>query len=124
MTTYATKADILSRLALAERDEQSIPFGGVLRLRELTRAVWRACALAASIGADRVNLDLWHAHLFAAGVIDPATKAPLFTADELMALPHREDVWDEIARIAGLVMEVSEIGNNFRGSDDSEAPAE
>ncbi len=36
------KESILARLALAERDEVSIPLGVTLRLREITRAQWRA----------------------------------------------------------------------------------
>jgi hypothetical protein len=121
--SYATRDAILQRLRLAERDVESVPLGGTLRLRELTRAQWRACALASSAGEGKVNLDLWHAHLFATGVID-ATGAPLFTADEILALPQRDDLWEEIARIADLVMEVSEVGNNFRDSEDSEPAAE
>ena len=43
------KEAILARLALAERDEESIPLGCTLRLRELTRAQWRdAIAFASS----------------------------------------------------------------------------
>jgi hypothetical protein len=43
------KDQILARLALAERDEESLPLGCTLRLRELTRAQWRDAQQFASI---------------------------------------------------------------------------
>lgn len=42
--TYATRDSILARLRLAERDEESIPLGGMVRLREITRAELRAAS--------------------------------------------------------------------------------
>lgn len=42
--TYATRDSILARLRLAERDEESIPLAGTVRLRELTRAELRAAS--------------------------------------------------------------------------------
>ena len=105
------KATILATLRLAERDEERVPFGGQLRLRELTRAQWRACAQASAVPDDagKVNLDQWRAHLFAAGVIN-GTGEPLFTPAEVLDFPQRDDLWEEIARIADCILELSEVG--------------
>ena len=116
------KADILARLALAERDVESIPFG-TLRIRELTRAQWRACGEAARDGEGNILIDPWRAGLFAAGVIDEDGR-PMFTMAEVLAFPQRDSLWEEIARIANAVLEVSEVGTTFRGDGDTGAAAE
>ena len=56
--TYISKETMAMRLALAERDEESSPLGGTVRLRELTRAQLRdASAWSASTSlADREQL--------------------------------------------------------------------
>lgn len=112
----ATRDSILARLQLAERDVESIPFG-TLRLRELTRAQWRACADKARNEAGDILIDPWRAALFAAGVVGE-DGASLFSAEEILAFPQRDDLWDEIARIANAVLEVSEVGKTFPGDGD------
>jgi hypothetical protein len=110
--TYLSKADILSHAQLAERDYESVALGGVLRLRELTRAQWRAC-VEASAGDDegRVRLELWHPHLFATGVIDPLNGGePLFSVKEVLAWPKRDELWAEVGAVAQAILELSEVG--------------
>jgi hypothetical protein len=111
--TYVSREGLLAHLALAERDEESPPLAGALRLRlrELTRAQWRACADTARLEDDRIYTDKWHAAIFAAGVIDAESKRPLFTADEVFTqFSRNSDLWEEIARIAGLILDLSEVG--------------
>jgi len=121
---YVTKETARAHLALAERDEPSEVFGGVLRLRELTRAQFRACRRDADLGerayltrvGDQtvritIDADRYNAGLFAAGVIDPTTGEPIWGGvDEMLALPRRATVWDEILRIANLLLDLSEVG--------------
>jgi len=105
-----TRDAILAALRLAERDVESIPLGGTLRIRELTRAQWRACTEAAKSDEEgMILIDPWYRHLFAAGVVGE-DGAPLFTAADVDNFPHRDDVWAEVARIAKEVLALSEVG--------------
>ncbi len=106
-----TKADILTKLT---RRTQSVPsdvFGGELCIREHSRAEFRAAqeAAAAPDSADKLLTDRWNGSLFANAVIDPASGAPLFTLDEVLTFPERNQLWDEIRRIAQLSLDLSEV---------------
>lgn len=104
------KAQILASLSLAKRDVESIPFGGTLCIRELTRAQWRACTEAAASEEDgKILLEPWYGNLFAVGVIG-ADGQPLFTAAEIADFPNRDAVWEEVARVAQLILDLSEVG--------------
>jgi hypothetical protein len=106
------KSAILSSIVRIEREEQSAPFGGALLLRELTRAEYRAIAAAADMGENQINIDQWNGGIFAAGVIDGATQAPLFTLDEVLSFPQRGALWDEIRRVASVILDLSEVGTD------------
>lgn len=56
MTQYTTRDIVTTRLRLAERDEESLPLGGTVKLRELTRAEFRAAA-AWSETADKADRE-------------------------------------------------------------------
>jgi len=124
---YLSKLDIRARAVLAERDEESVALGGTLRLRELTRAAWREANDYADTGektAEGVSIILvekWHVARFVAGVIDPATGAPMFTHEEVFGWPNRDDLWTEIVRIASAIDELSEVGPSFREGGSSPA---
>lgn len=160
MTSYVTRESALARLTLAERDEESPPLGGTLRLRELTRAQLRACggwattedmaerekargvALATADLADdeararaltaywlgapatTTDADRWHAALFAAMVVDPETKEPIFDRDQILTWPNRIELWNEVRRIAQMGLDLSEVGAEALRKSDPEAPAE
>ena len=102
---------ILSTIVRIEREEPSALFGGALLLRELTRAEYRAIARAADMGGDQINIDQWNGGIFAAGVVDPATHAPLFSVDEILNWPQRGALWDEIKRVATIILDLAEVGN-------------
>lgn len=110
-----TRDAILSQMQRRITTEHSDVFGGDLRLRELSRAEYRAAERDATTqqrSADgRVLVDgpRWNAGVFAAGVID-ADGAPLFTPDEVLAWPERTPVWLEVLRVATLILELSEVG--------------
>lgn len=167
MTQYTSRDAILARLALAERDEESLPLGGAVRLVELTRAQltaigqWAASSDAAarehvrgaqlayavsqalgdaavdsdalrqalvtySIGAPEQvkDPDRWNAGIFAAGVIDPETKQPLFAREEVLQWPGRPDLWSEVLRLAQRVLDLSEVGQSYLKSGDPAPAAE
>lgn len=105
-----TKEKILLKLARRERQEPSEVFGGELTLRELTRAEFRAIREAATLPDGLIDVDRWNGGLFCAGTIDGKGE-PLFTLDELLALPQRGDLWDEIKRIADCILDFNQIGN-------------
>lgn len=111
-----TKEQILSKTGLQTQAEQSELFGGELCLQELSRVTFRAVVKAAKTGSvdengeETVDTERWNGGLFAAIVVDPETKQPLFTLDEILAFSHRVDVWAEVFRIAKLGLELSEIG--------------
>lgn len=111
-----SKDAILSTVTRMEREEQSALFGGALVLQEITRAEFRTIARAAELppnaeGEPQINTDQWNGGIFAAGVIDPETHAPLFTLDTVLSFPQRKKLWDEIGRIAKVILDLSEVGN-------------
>jgi hypothetical protein len=104
-----TKEKILARLLRREHSESSELFGGELTIRELTRAEFRAIREAAQISSGMLDVDKWNGGLFCAGVLDGKGQ-PMFTLDELMMLPQRDDLWDEVRRVAELVLNFNEVG--------------
>jgi len=106
-----SKDAILATITRITREETSALFGGALLLQELTRAEYRAIARAADMGGDQINIDHWNGGIFAAGVIDGTSSAPLFTLDEVLTWPQRGALWDEIRRIAAVILDLSEVGN-------------
>src|SRR4051812_42849909 len=108
-----TKEQILNKTGLQTRSEPSEAFGGELCLQELARGTFRAIVRAARLGDEdsgTVDTDKWNGGLFAALVVDPETRVPLFTIDEVLAMANRPDVWDEILRVATIGLNFSEIG--------------
>lgn len=109
---YLSKEQILARGVRRRQDVASAVFGGTLCLQELSRWDWKLAAQLATIPSDpdKVYVQLWDAATFAAGVVDPATGEPLFGHDEVSAFREDAALWDEIARIAGLIRTLSEVG--------------
>lgn len=103
-----TRDSILARAARLTREEPSEFFGGSLLLRELSRVDYRIAATAAQGTGDLSN-ELWWAALFAAGVIG-ADGEPMFGTDEVLAWKKDADLWNEIIRVADLVLHLSEVG--------------
>lgn len=123
MPAYATKEEVLLAARRATWDAES-PLFGALCLQEFSRAAWRACIEAARLGAGpdgkpMIDTEKWAAARFASGVVDPTTRAPLFTIDEVLGFTHRTAVWAEVARLADHIQELSEVGPEairFRGA--------
>lgn len=109
---YLSKDQILARGVRRRQDAESPVFGGTLCLQELSRWDYKLAAQLATIPSDpdKVYVQLWDAATFAAGVVDPATGEPLFTHEEVATFREDMALWDEIARIAGLVRALSEVG--------------
>lgn len=105
MAGYVTRDGLLGRFALAEEEYTSEVFGGTLVLREETRAAFRAVRAAAG---EPLDADRWNAGHFCAGVVDPHTKQPIYTMDEILSLANRPEVWMEILHVAGKVLTLSE----------------
>jgi hypothetical protein len=106
-----TKEKILARLIRREHTEPSDLFGGDLTIRELTRAEFRAIRDAALLPTGMLDVDRWNGGLFVAGVLNGKGE-PMFTLDELLALPQRIDLWDEVGRIANLILDFNEVGTD------------
>lgn len=107
-----SKDQILGHAARLTRIESSAVFGGDLCLLELSRGTFRAVQRNATIPGDEEMIDVerWNGGIFAAIVVDADTKQPLFTLDELLNMPHREELWIEIRRIAAIGLNFSEVG--------------
>ena len=105
-----SKDTLRATITRIRREEPSVVMGGALLLQELTRAEYRAIATRADMGEERVNIDQWNGGIFAAGVIDPSTDAPMFSVDELMAWPQRAALWNEIQRVVTCILDLSEVG--------------
>lgn len=117
-----TKEKILARLLRREHVEPSELFGGELTIRELTRSEFRAIREAALRPGGMLDVDCWNGGLFAAGVL-AGNGEPLFTLDELLSMPHREDLWDEIGRFATLILDFNEIGKAALAKKSEGSPA-
>lgn len=123
--TYLSKETLLG-VVRAERDEPSEVFGGTLRLRELSRKAYIDGQQYAEIPDEvgKILVEKWNAAIFAAGVVDPETKQPLFTADEVFEFGNNARVWGETMRIAQCVLDLSEVGQAAFPSEDSTPHAE
>lgn len=107
--------------------------GGQVTIRELLRPEYLAAERAAitepppdtpthhpTTGARLLyrNADRWHAHLVAAGAIDPDSGDPLWSADEILRWPNRDGLWSgldaaapgDIPRLAQAILDLSEVG--------------
>lgn len=116
----AIRDAILARVARRTQQEVSSVFGDLL-LRELSRLDHRVCAESARAPEGRIFVDVWHAAVFAACVIDPDTNEPAFTADEVLLFGNRDEVWAEVARIANVALALSEVGPDSLKSGDPPA---
>lgn len=117
-----TKNHILTSVARRTTVLASPVFGGDIHMQELLRSAWRDASRAADLGNDLIDLDVWHAHLFAALVVD-ADGTPMFTAADVLAWPKRDAVWSEIRRVANEGLALSEVGPEAVKSGDSAADA-
>lgn len=130
---------LLDSLSPREAVEPSAVFGGELLLRELTRLQHRSLLAVANARPEMQRADAWNAGIFAAGVmsptsgdpypdnrrdaagnllVDPTTRRPMFTADEVLALPNRSAVFDEVLRVAQRILDLSEVGPDALKSGD------
>lgn len=122
-----TKDQILTSLARRTKTIASDVFVGNLRIREHTRAEYRAIMQGADKGKDEngqalIDTDRWNSGLFANAVIDMHGE-PLFTVDEVLAFPERTRLWAEVRRIAQESLDLSEVGNSFRTPEDTSVDA-
>ncbi len=128
MAEYLTKAQILAGLSQrAERDEKIAPLGGTVRIRELGRAQFRAAGELSKNGSDAVDGDRWNLAIVAFGVVDPATKEPLFAFDDLLPLMDGDDppLRTSAAReTAQRILDLSEVGPEHLKSESTEPDAE
>lgn len=117
---YLTREQILAGLTQhAERDMFIASLGGTVRIRELARAQLRA--------ANTYTGDQWNLAIIAAGVIDPATKQPLFTSDELLPLVDGDDPAfrpSAALHLAQAILDLSEVGPEYLKSGDTAVDAE
>lgn len=109
--TYLTPERLRAAMQPAAQDVESAPFGGVVRLAEPTRAAHKAAGKTAEFtrdGATFYDLDVFHAALFAACVVDPNTGAPIFAdaADVLATVGYGDWRWQEVARLAERALEM------------------
>lgn len=113
--------------AIIRRRTKTTPsavFGNEVLYRELTRAEWRAALDYAATGEKSADgtpiilVDRWNIARFVFGVIDPVTEEPIFTRNDLLAWPNRTDLWDEVARVAGEIDALSEVGGDALKSGD------
>lgn len=115
------KASIFPGLRLAERTLESGPLGAAVHIRELTRAQWRTATEAARADEEgKILLSPYYQHIFAFGVVDAEGK-PIFQPAEVLDFPNRDDVWEEIARIAQAILELSEVGSQALFQDNPAA---
>lgn len=121
---YVTREQLISKSARRRQDVESTVFGGTLCVQELSRLDWRIAIQASKIPNDpddRVYIDWWDGAIFAAGVLDPIKGEPLFTMDDMLLWANREDLWQEIRRVAVIIRELSEVGPESLKSGDPPA---
>lgn len=135
-----SRADILASLERRELLYDWPLMGGAVLIRELLRvefAAAEAFALTGDInpatGAKLMDLWRWHAAVVAAGLmdpgsgrpfdperrdpasgailVDPATRTPMFTADEVNHWPNRDGVEAGLAELAQIILDVSEVAD-------------
>ena len=76
---------------------------------ELDADAQTAFWLALQAGHRELDVDAFNGGIFAAAVVGDDGE-PLFKLAEVLAFPQRPDVWDEIQRIATIVIDLSEVG--------------
>lgn len=106
----ATKETVLAGVTRRTKalDSEVIP-GGV-RIQELGRAEWRESVEYAQAAEEgQVVIEPWHVAIFAYGVIDEGGNC-IFTRDQVLHFPNREELWAEVGRIAGEILELSDQG--------------
>jgi hypothetical protein len=118
-----------SAATVLRRRTKTIPspiFGDDVTIQELARAEWREAEEWAATGEKTAEgvpiilVDRWNVARFAAGAIG-SDGALLFSRDEVLAWPNRDDLWAEIARIASEIDALSEVGPSFRTGSDTSA---
>lgn len=112
------KGGSVPALGLRRGAYPSQALGGVVTLRELTRAEYLAAYDVdedlTTVGADGARyltpagVDVRAASVVAAGAIDPETGEALWAAAEVMAWPRRADLWADVAAMARAILELSE----------------
>lgn len=128
MAEYLTKAQILAGLSVrAERDETIEPLGGTVRIRELGRAQFRQTGELSKNGGETIDSDRWNLAIVAFGVVDPETRSPLFSFDELLLLTEGDDppLRTSAAReTAQRILDLSEVGPSHLKSEGTQSHAE
>lgn len=123
-----SKAQILAGLSERVTADQYVnALGGQVRIRELTRAQYRA---AVEQGKDKKKPDLlkndvWHVAVIAAGVIDDKGQS-LFTFEELLPLTEGDDPplrATAAQELAQKILDLSEVGPSFLGTPSSDSLA-
>lgn len=107
-------ADRLARITHTHDIES--PIFGAIRLREISRQEFRASYAAALDERDEtiIYTERFHAGIVAVCVLDPETDKPAFAdTATVMSLPHRENIWEEINRLADIVLkDLSGVGSD------------
>ena len=107
MTTL-TRAALLAALTdLAEQTIDEPLLGGAVHIRELT-AKQRQQATEAALASDPESPDnaLYRAIIVQCGVIDPATRQPLLTAEDVQTLSDGRS--EAVQRVAVAILKLSE----------------
>lgn len=124
---WASTSDLASR----EQARGSLLVGAVQRAMEAPDALQMADTLRAALGTyfigapeSAVDVNRWNAALLAAGWIDPATGATVLKPEEILAWPARDDLWNEVGRLAQCVYDLSEAGQASLKSGDPAAATE
>lgn len=122
-----TKAQILAGLSERVTTDMYVrALGGNVRIRELTRAQYRACVEQGKDpeNANLLKNDIWHIAVIAAGVIDEKGK-PLFSFDELLPLSQGDDPplrTTAAQELAQKILDLSEVGPTFLEAPSSALP--
>lgn len=106
---YLSRAALLSALTtLEEQDIHEPLLGGPLRIRELTAAERQQAQQAAWAAGTADNPDnaIYRALIVRYGVIDPATKDALLSAEDVASLAHGRE--EAVKRVAVAILSLSE----------------
>lgn len=128
---------ILSALERREAVVPCPSLGGDVLIRELLRTEFTASeafaatgAVSPTTGARLIDPHRWHAAIVAYGLvdplsgtpyadgrrdpetqqvpIDPATRSPMFTPEQVAAWPNRDALADDLALVAQAILDLSE----------------
>ncbi len=143
-----SKDALLANLARRERVVDAPAFGGPLLIRELLRPEYLAAQAFgdagerdAATGKMLVNQWNWHAAVVAYGLvngesgepyadgrrdpetgqvpIDPNTRTPMFTPQEIAAWPNRSAFEEGLAQLAQDILDLSEVASPKPSADSS-----